>query len=161
MKSPERISEKHDLESFDCGQSVLNDWLKRKALKNENSYDTRTYVICGSQKVIGYYSLATGSVEHSELPSLLKRNAPDPISVMVLGRLAVDKSKQKLGLGKALLRDAILKTALVSEMAGVKALVVHAISPDAKEFYIKHDFIDSPIEMSLMLPIKYVLKNMN
>ena len=159
MKSPERISELHCLEQFNCGNDVLDDWLKRKAIKNETSHDTRTYVICEAQNVVGYYSIATGSIDHAELPSSLKRNAPNPISVMILGRLAIDVNWQKRGLGKDLLRDAILKTMAISELAGVKALVVHAISSEAKRFYLENDFIVSPVEMALILPVKDILKN--
>lgn len=161
MKAPENISEQHQVNSFDCGNAALNDWLKRKALKNEKSHDSRTYVICEGQIAIGYYCIATGSVDHTEAPAVLKRNAPDPISVMILGRLAIDKTKQKLGLGKALLKDAILKTLTVSKEVGVKALVVHAISEEAKQFYLSHGFISSPIEMTLMLPLKDIIKNIN
>lgn len=159
MKSPERISEKHDLENFDCGDSALNDWLKRKSLKNESTNDSRTYVICDDQNVIGYYSIATGSIDHAQAPSSLKRNAPNPISVMILGRLAIDTKWQNRGLGMALLRDAILKTIAISEIACVKALVVHAISSEAKQFYKSNDFIDSPAELTLMLPVKDILRN--
>lgn len=161
MRVPEKISEHHKLEDFDCNDEPLNDWLKRKALKNEYANDSRTYVICNENKqVIGYYSIATGSIEHDKSPSSLKRNAPNPISVMVLGRLAIDKRCQKRGLGKDLLRDAILRTLAVSEIAAVKALVVHAISPAAKQFYLENDFINSPAEMTLILPLKDIIQNM-
>lgn len=159
MRPPENISENHNIESFDCGDEILNDWLKRKALKNEKSHDSRTYVICEENTVIGYYSISTGSVDHNKAPSSLKRNAPNPISVMVLGRLAIDRKWQFQGLGKALLRDAILKTVAISKIAGVKGLLVQAISEEATQFYLKNDFIHSTVEMTLILPIKDILKN--
>lgn len=160
LNPPQKISDEHETQDFDCGDVCLNDWLKRKAKKNESANDSRTYVVCNDQKVIGYYSIAMGSIEHSEVPSSLKRNSPNPISVVVLGRLAIDKNWQRKGLGQALLKDAILKTIAASEIVGAKALVVHAISSEAKQFYKANGFIDSStIEMTVMLPMKDILKN--
>lgn len=126
INSPEPITTSHLIESFACGIPVLDEWLKRRALKNEVSGASRTFVVCHDGQVIGYYALATGSVEHRDAPKKIRRNMPDPIPVMVLGRLAVDQQWQHSGLGRSLLKDAVHRTLSVSQHAGVKALLVHA-----------------------------------
>ncbi len=155
ISAPEPITAAQSLESFDCGIATLNDWLKRRALKNEASGASRTFVICRNADVVGYYALATGSVEHRDAPRKLRRNMPDPIPVMVLGRLAVDASCQHLGLGRGLLRDAVLRCLVVSKQVGVKALLVHALTEDAKSFYRRYGFLESPLDpMTLALPLR-------
>jgi GNAT superfamily N-acetyltransferase len=142
----------HNVSLFDCGVPILNDWLKRRALRNEASGVSRTYVITHSGDVIGYYTLASGGIARSEAPKALQRNAPDPIPVIILGRLAVDKRFQGRGLGTALLRDATLRTLAVSNAVGVKALLDHALDEEAKAFYIGQGFLESPINtMTLCL----------
>jgi GNAT superfamily N-acetyltransferase len=114
-------------------------------------------VICSGNAVVGYYCLAAGAVVRDEAPKPLQRNMPDPIPVMVLGRLAIDHRYQGRGIGKALLRDSILRVLQAAEIAGVKAILVHAISEDAKRFYLTHGFLESPIEpMTLCLPLATV-----
>lgn len=153
--TPEPIATSHVIEPFDCGVPVLNEWLQHRALKNEGSGASRTYVVCGDGRVIGYYALATGSVVHSDTPSKLRRNMPNPIPVMVLGRLAVDQKWQHMGLGRGLLKDAVLRSLAVSQQAGVKALLVHALSEEAKGFYIRNGFLETPVDpMTLMIPLK-------
>jgi len=143
---PEPITIAHNVESFACGVPVLDEWLKRRALKNESSGASRTFVVCSDGQVIGYYALATGSVGHRNTPGKVCRNMPDPIPVIVLGRLALDEPWQHAGLGLGLLRDAILRTLSVSQQAGVKALLVHTLSEDAKQFYIRNGFLESPLD---------------
>ncbi len=109
--TPIPIADTHDLDSFDCGVQVLNDWLKKRALPNDRSGASRTYVLCNGNTVVGYYCLATGAVDHNVSPSQLRRNMPDPIPVVVLGRLAVDRRFQNQRLGRVLVRDAILRRA--------------------------------------------------
>jgi GNAT superfamily N-acetyltransferase len=105
--------------------------------------------------VIGYYALATGSVEHRDAPKKLRRNMPDPIPVMVLGRLAVDQQWQQAGLGRSLLKDAVLRTLSVSQQVGVKALLVHALSEDARTFYAHNGFLESPLDpMTLVISLR-------
>jgi GNAT superfamily N-acetyltransferase len=157
MSRPSQLVEGLDLESFDCGVDSLNDWLKRRAVKNEQSWASRTYVLCEDRRVIGYYCLATGAVDRDEVPNPLQRNMPDPIPVLVLGRLAVDLRHHKRGLGRALLRDAILRAMEVAEIAGTAALLVHALSEHAREFYLSCGFIPSPLQpMTLCLMLKTV-----
>lgn len=152
LTAPVPIDAGHIADSFDCGIPTLNQWLHRQALKNEVSGASRTFVVCFEVNVVGYYALATGSVLRRQAPGKIKREMPEPIPVMVLGRLAVDLSWQGSGLGSGLLRDAVLRTYTVSKQVGVRALLVHALSEDAKVFYLRHGFMQSPIDpMTLML----------
>ena len=155
LSAPTPLLATHVTDEFDCGEPALNDWLKKRALKNENSGASRTFVVCQDNHVVGYYVLATGSVMHKQAPSKVRRNMPDPVPVMILGRLAVSKNMQSAGLGRGLLRDAILRTLGVSKQAGIKALLVHALSDAAHKFYIQCGFIESPLDpMILMITLK-------
>lgn len=154
ITAPGSINSTHCLDGFDCGVPVLNEWLKRQALPNEVSGASRAFVVCADRRVIGFYALATGSVRRSEAPGRIKRKMPEPIPVMVLGRLAVDLRWQRKGVGLGLLKDAILRTLTVSKQAGIRAIVVHALSEKAKDFYFRHGFLESPLnQMTLMLSI--------
>lgn len=158
---PEPITTAHIVESFCCGVPVLDEWLKRRALKNHNSGASRTFVVCSDEQAIGYYALATGSVEPRDTPSKVRRNMPDPVPVMVLGRLAVNQQWQHAGLGRGLLRDAVLRTLSVSQQAGVKALLVHTLSEDAKTFYLRNGFIESPLDpMTLIISLRDAAHNL-
>lgn len=157
LTAPARLTASHDVAGFDCGTATLTDWLNRQALKNEVSGASRTYVVCSGETVVGSYCLAAGAVVRDEAPKPMQRNMPDPIPVVVLGRLAVDQQYQGLGIGRALLRDAVLRTLQASEIAGVRAILVHAISDDAKRFYLANGFLESPIEpMTLCLVLSQV-----
>ncbi len=154
---PAALTRDHEISEFDCGNDVLNDWLIKRALKNQNSGASRTFVICQDNQVIGYYALASGSVERMATPKSIARNMPEPIPVMVLGRLAIAARMQGQRLGSALLKDALLRTLSVSKNVGVRAILVHAISEDAKRFYLGYGFQVSPIDtMTLMLPIRHI-----
>lgn len=154
IRPPEKLSPEHDLEGFSCGEPVLDDWLLRRAARNEVSGASRTYVACAGEKVAGYYSLAVGAVAHAGAPGRIKRNMPDPVPVMILGRLAVDEAFQGRGIGPALLADAVLRTVQAAEIAGIRAMLVHAISERAKRFYEAHGFRASPIDpMTLMITL--------
>jgi GNAT superfamily N-acetyltransferase len=146
IRPPEKLSITHNLSDFDSGEPVLDDWLRRRALHNEASGASRTYVVCTGKTVVGYYTLAVGAVAHAEAPGRVRRNMPDPLPVIVLGRLAVDKSFQRRGIGKGLLRDAVLRTVQAAEIAGIRAILVHAISEPAKRFYEGCGFMASPID---------------
>lgn len=146
VRPPEKLSTTHNLSDFDSGEPVLDDWLRRRALHNEARGASRTYVVCMGKTVVGYYTLAVGAVAHAEAPGRVRRNMPDPLPVMVLGRLAVDKSLQRRGIGKGLLRDAVLRTVQAAEIAGIRAILVHAISEPAKRFYEGCGFMASPID---------------
>lgn len=154
ISAPEHLTPEHDLAAFDSGVPALDDWLKRRALANEGAGGSRTYVVCASTRVVGYYAIATGGVAQSAAPGRVRRNMPDPVPVMVLGRLAVDQAYRDSGLGAGLLRDAILRTLQAAQLGGIRAIVVHAISEEAKRFYERHGFIASPMDpMTLMITV--------
>lgn len=150
---PELIKSDHDLKEFDCGNATLNDWLKNKALKNQDKY-SKTRVVCEGSNVIAYYTLLYGSVNREEMKGKYKNNAPERIPVMILGRLAVDVNWQGKGIAKHLLKEAMLKTLEAAEIAGVRGLLVHAIDDNAKSFYQHYGFIENSIELTLLLPIE-------
>ena len=140
----ESLSASHLLDGFACGEAVLDDWLKRRAMANQMSGASRTFVVADpDHRVFGYYAMATSSV---------RRNMPDPVPVMVLARLAVDSQAQGIKLGASLLQDAVNRAVAVSHNAGVRALLVHAIHERAKQFYEYYGFQVSPAHpMTLML----------
>ena len=151
---PQKLSPQHDLSGFDSGEPVLDDWLRRRAAANEAAGASRTYVTCSGTKVAGYYSLAAGAVSHATSPGRLRRNMPDPVPVMILGRLAIDKAFQGRGAGTGLLRDAVLRTVQAAAIAGIRGILVHAISDAAKRFYERYGFIASPVDpMTLVVTI--------
>jgi predicted N-acetyltransferase YhbS len=153
IRAPEKLGRDHDLTTFRSREVTLNDWLRRHAIKNEGRF-SRTYVVCQGNQVIGYYALANGAVQHVIATRPLRRNAPDPVPVMVLGRLATDERWEGRGIGKGMLRDAILRTIEASEIAGIAAILVHAISAEAKAFYEKYEFRPSELEeMTLMITL--------
>lgn len=137
--APEPIQAYHQLESFCSGETSLDEWLRQRALKNEILGASRTFVACTEnkeeKKVVGYYALAAGSVAHSRVSSKTKRNLPNPIPVLVLGRLAVDNHWQGHGLGASLLQDAVFRSKAAAKHIGARAILVHALSEDAKHFY--------------------------
>lgn len=153
MKPPAPLSAEHRVETFDCGVQVLDQWLRRYALRNQQAGAARTFVVTDDDhNVVGYYSLAAGSVDHVTATSRAKKGlAQHPIPVMVLARLAVDRRYQGRKLGAGLLRDAILRTLTVSEQAGVRALLVHAKNEMAQSFYARHGFEPSPIDPFIMM----------
>jgi GNAT superfamily N-acetyltransferase len=152
LAAPAPLTTAHNVEPFDCGISSLDAWLKQQALKSEASGASRTYVVYAGNTVVGYCCLAAGAVVRAEAPKPMQRNMPDPIPVMVLGRLAVDRAYQDQGIGSALLRDAILRVLQAADIAGIKAILVHAVSEEAKGYYLSKGFRESPIEpMTLCL----------
>ncbi len=153
--APRKLEPDHDLSSFDSGTPVLDDWLRRRALRNQESGASRTYVICAARRVVGYYALAVGAVAQAEATGRTRRNMPDPVPVMVIGRLAIDSGYQGHGLGRALLRDAVLRTMQAADIAGIRAMLVHAISEDARRFYQRCGFQPSPVDpMTLMITMR-------
>ncbi len=162
FSAPKALSTDHNLDDFDCGHDTLNDWLKGRAIKNEASGASRTYVVCLQNHVIAYYTLATGAVQCPDAPGRIRRNMPDPIPVMVLGRLAVHLNWQKKGLGSDLLADAVKRTLQASEIAGIRAFVVHALSDAAKQFYERFGFQPSPTDpMDLMIALQDAQENLS
>lgn len=144
---PALLIKDHDRDSFDCGVPALNDYLKKYALQNQKKHAPRTYVATRGNRIVGYYSLAYGSVSLEEAPQSVKSGLPrHPIPVILLARLAVDSTEQGHGLGAALLKDALLRTIQAAEIAGLRAMLVHAKDDAAKRFYEKFGFEPSPID---------------
>jgi len=153
----ERLAKDHDLSRFDCGNGAMNIWLKRFARLNVQSDAARVYIARRSgQIVVGYHALTAGSVSRADAPARIGEGlANHPIGVVVLGRLAVDRSQQGKGLGLALLQDALLRTEQAAETVGVRAVLVQAIDATARSFYLRFGFSPSPVdEMRLMLLMK-------
>jgi GNAT superfamily N-acetyltransferase len=152
--APALLSAVHDLSAFSCGSEVLDNWLRKRALANQTTGASRTYVVAESHKVIGYYALASGGVSASEAPGSIRRNMPDPVPVMILARLAIDSHWQGKGVGGDLLRDAVLRTLQAAEIGGIRALLVHALDESAARFYGRFGFKPSPIRpLTYFLPI--------
>jgi len=144
----EKLGAVHNLEGFDCGSEVLNRFLGRFALANQQAGSARTYVVRrGRSRVVGYYSLSVGAVESAVAPRRVARGlARHPIPVMLLARLAVDRPEQGRGLGRALLKDALLRTLQASEIAGIRAVLVHAKDEEVRAWYERFDFESSPTD---------------
>ena len=156
---PERLNADHNLTQFSCGELSLDHWLKSRALQNERSGASRTYVVCADGCVVGYYALAAGAVAHTEATTRVRRNMPDPAPVIPIGRLAIDSRSQGHGIGADLLRDAVLRTLQAAEIAGIRALLVNALSADAKRFYERYGFISSPVHpQTLMITVTEAAK---
>lgn len=154
LKAPEPLSNHHKVETFDCGVASLDDWLKRRAARNQVSGASRTYVACDDDKVAGYYALASGAVATFAAPGKFRRNMPEPIPVVILGRLAVATAYHGQGLGRALFQDAALRVINAADSIGIRGMLVHAVSEEAKAFYIKLGLGVSPLEpMTLMTTV--------
>ena len=154
LAAPSPLAEHHQLEGFRCSEPSLEQWLIRRARRNQSEGASRTYVVRDGNAVVGYYCLSAGSVARVGAPGNVRRNMPDPIPVIVLGRLAVHADWVHHGIGKGLLKDAVLRSIAIAKELGVRALLCHAISEDAKRFYLKHGFIESPVDpMTLMLSL--------
>ena len=157
LTPPSPITADQDLANFDSGEPSLNEWLKRRAFKNHVTGASRCFILCASADVIGYYSLSAGAISHEVAPKAMRRNMPNPLPVLLLGRLAVDQRYHNQGIGQALLRDAMLRAVNVSSDAGVFALLVHAISDQAKQFYLSRGFVESPLQpMTLLMTLETV-----
>lgn len=153
--SVRKLAASDNVEVFDSGQPALNQFLQRFALTNQKANSAQTYVSCQEGAVVGFYSLAVGSVEpENAAPRVLKGMARHPVPVMILARLAVDLKHQGVGLGRALLRDALLRTAQAADIAGIRALLVHAKDDAARQWYLNWEFEPSetdPFHLFLLL----------
>ena len=147
LTPPVLLTKDHDRNAFDCGVPALDDYLKKYALQNQKKNAARTYVATRGNRIVGYYSLAYGSVSLEEFPHSVKAGlAKHPIPVILLARLAVDSTEQGSGLGAALLKDALLRTIQAADIAGLRAMLVHAKDESAKRFYEKFGFEPSPVD---------------
>ncbi len=157
LSPPIPISIDHELDNFNSGEPSLDDWLKKRALKNQASGASRCFVLCKGKQVIGYYSLSAGAISHETAPKSMRRNMPNPLPVLLLGRLAIDKNYHNKGLGSALLRDAMLRAVNIAHDAGIFAILVHSLSDEARKFYLSRGFVESPLQpMTLMMTLETV-----
>ena len=161
ISGPAPLAEAHQLDSFRCSKPELEVWLKQRARRNQLEGASRTFVVCVNNEVVGYYTLSAGAVLHETVPGNIRRKMPEPIPVVVLGRLAVHSDWNAQCVGAGLLKDAVLRTAKLAEEMGIRALLCHAIDESAKEFYLHHGFIESPIEpLMVMLNIARIAKGL-
>jgi GNAT superfamily N-acetyltransferase len=154
LSAPAPLADHHELAAFNSGVSTLDEWLRRRARANQVSGASRSFVICAGDIVVGYYALASGAVSAAAAPSRFRRNMPEPIPVAVSGRLAVDQAYHGQGIGRALFRDSALRVVQASEAIGIRGMLVHAISDEAKAFYLALGLSESPLEpMTLMVTL--------
>lgn len=158
LSAPVPLTADHDVTSFDCGETVLNDWLKHRALKNESRF-SRTYVVCDANEVVAYFCIAAGSVERTAAPGKVRRNAPDVIPISIIGRLAVTRAYAGRGLGADILSDALRRIAVASQSIGIGAVLVQAKDDNAKRFYMAcAEFTEYPADSRILfLPIGTVI----
>jgi predicted N-acetyltransferase YhbS len=140
------LADHHQVDDFHSGEPTLDDWLRRRARANQASGATRTFVVCDGEAVVGYYALASGAVALASVPGRFRRNMPDPVPVAILARLAVDHAYQGRGLGRALFRDGARRVAQAADAIGIRGIVVHAISEEARTFYLALGFDPCPHE---------------
>lgn len=154
---PEPLTKRHRLDLFDCGEPALNEWLQTHALQAEASGSAKVFVTTtDGETVVGYYALATAQVEHEQAaPRVLKGQARHPVPAVLLARLAVDQDHQRLGVGRSLLQDAMLRCLQAAESVGVRVLLVHAKHEEARSWYAQYGFEPSPTDpLHLMLLMK-------
>ena len=151
LSPPGLLADRHQLDGFDSGEPSLDDWLKRRARARQASGASRTYVACEADRVVGYYALASGAIAVESAPGRFKRNMPNPIPVAILARLAVDRVFQGRGIGRALFRDAGRRVVHAADTIGIRGIVVHAISEEAKRFYPALGFDPSPREPMILM----------
>lgn len=153
---PEPLGAQHRLEGFDCGKPTLNDWLVRHARQAQGSGSAKTFVVSEDDRVAGYFSLTVGQIDTLDAPERIRKGMGQyPIPVVLLARLAVSLQDQGRGIGIGLLQDAIRRTLLIAEQAGIRAMLTHPIDEDAARFYTRFGFIDSPLrEQQLLLLLK-------
>jgi GNAT superfamily N-acetyltransferase len=154
VRAPELLTAEHALGGFDSGVPSLDDWLRRRAMQSQASGASRTFVACDNDRTAGYYALAASAVASGAATGRFRRNMPDPVPVAVLGRLAIDRAYQGKGLGRALFRDAGLRVLAAADSIGIRGMLVHAISDEAKAFYVSLGLEVSPLEsMTLMVTV--------
>lgn len=152
--APEPLAPHHDAGSLMSGVESLDHWLKHRAFKNQVNGASRTFVACDERRVLAYYALASSAIIVQATPGRFRRNMPDPIPVVVLARLAVDQSLQGRGFGRALLRDAGQRVIQAADTIGIRGMIVHALSAEAKTFYEQIGFEPSPLgPMMLMVTL--------
>ncbi len=156
LRGPETLGPQHRLEGFDCGKPTLTDWLLRHARQAQGSGSARTFVVSEDERVAGYFSLTVGQIDTLEAPDRIRKGMGQyPIPVVILARLAVNRLDQGRGFGIGLLQDAIRRTLLIAEQAGIRAMLTHPIDKQAARFYSRFGFVASPLrEQQLVLLLK-------
>ena len=156
LRGPEPLSAQHRLEGFDCGKPALNDWLLRHARQAQGSGSAKTFVVTDDERVAGYFSLTVGQIDTLDAPERIRKGMGQyPVPVVILARLAVSEQDQGRGIGVGLLQDAVRRTMLIAEQAGIRAMLTHPIDEDAASFYDRFGFIASPLrERQLLLLLK-------
>jgi GNAT superfamily N-acetyltransferase len=162
LSSPQPLSSEHETESFDSGQLVLDNWLRRRALSNQSTGASRTFVVCEETRVVAFYALASGAITQAGVTGNFRRNMPEPIPVVVLARLAVDRAYQGRGLGRGMFRDAAQRVVRAADSIGIRGIIVHAISDEARRFYIALGFDPSPTgPMTLLVTLKDLSRSLD
>jgi GNAT superfamily N-acetyltransferase len=160
LSRPEPLHNDHQITQFYSGVAALDDWLRRRAMANQASGASRTFVVCETARVVGYYVLASGAVAAVTTQGRFRRNMPEPIPIVLLARLAVDQAWQGHGIGRALFRDAALRVTNAADAIGIRGILVHTVSAEAEEFYVKLGFEPSPTEpMTLMVTLADLRKS--
>jgi GNAT superfamily N-acetyltransferase len=156
LRGPEPLEAQHQLEGFDCGKPALNDWLLRHARQAQGSGSAKTFVVADGARIAGYFSLTVGQIDTLEAPERIRKGMGQyPLPVVILARLAVSRQDQGCGIGLGLLQDAIRRTMLIAEQAGIRAMLTHPIDEEAVRFYTRFGFIASPLrEQQLLLLLK-------
>lgn len=150
-ESPRLLTAAEDTSAFRSGQDTLDAWLRRRALANQAGGASRTYVLMQGRRVIAYYALAAAAVAANEAPGWIRRNMPDPIPMILIGRFAVDLEWQGRGVGAAMLRDAVERSTEAARIIGVRGVLVRAISEEAALFYRRHGFVESSLDPLTLL----------
>ena len=162
LSPPSPLADHHEIAAFSCGEHSLDDWLRRRSRANQASGATRTFVVIDGTRVVAYYALASGDISCRDAPGRFRRNMPEPIPVAVLGRLAVDRDHAGQGLGRALIRDCGQRVLHAADTIGIRGIVVHAISDEAKDFYLRLGFSVSPsAPMTLMVTLSDLHASLN
>jgi GNAT superfamily N-acetyltransferase len=158
---PEPLADRHHLGDFSCGVGSLDQWLRRRAHANSGSGASRVFVVCTeADVVVAYYSLSTGSVLRDVLPAALRRNTPQPIPILLIGRFAVDRRFQQQGLGRSLLQDVLERCARLSQEVGFMAILVHPAGEQATAFWRRFGFVPAPTqEPMLLLPTAHLTRH--
>lgn len=157
LRAPEPLAPPHQLDGFDCGKPALNDWLLRHARQAQTSGSARTFVVAeDDQRVAGYFSLTVGQVDTLEAPERMRQGTGQyPLPVVILARMAVSARDQGRGIGSGMLQDAVTRTLLIAEQAGIRAMLTHPIDEEAARFYTRFGFVASPLrEQQLLLLLK-------
>ena len=157
LSPPAPLADAHRLDGFRCMEPALEAWLKQRAWQNQQNGASRCFVVCAGEQVVGYSALAAGAASHDQAPGNVRRNMPDPIPMIVLGRLAAHAEWTGQGIGAGLLKDAVLRALRLSTEMGIRALLCHSVNEEAKRFYLHHGFVVSPIEpLTVMLNLAKV-----